>query len=263
MALNLELETLEGLSEDVQQHYAEVDGKFILQAVNSETYTIEKDISKLTKALESEKHQASQLRTVVKSFEGIDADEARKANQTIEELRKATPSDKLKEQHEAQKAELVNKHNEALAAIGNEVTSRDRVISNLMIDNVALQAFDEMGGKPGAGEFILPYVHEKTAVKINEDGTRTVNVLGDEGVPRIGGTDGKLMQLPQLIAEMKKEEKFKMFFEGTNASGVGAPADGGNDAGLPIEGQVKKLSEFNAMLAKDQHAFVAGGGKVE
>jgi len=254
MVLALALESLDAVDESLHSQYAEKDGMFVLQTEPGMGYTVEKDISKLTKALEAEKHEASTLRGKLKDFEGIET----KYKTQIEKLSDAEPNEKAKKQHEAQIAELAQKHQLSEAEWQKQLNEEKAYTAKLMIDDQVIKEFVAQGGKPDTVDFYLPSARAETDVRVDDQGRRNVVVLGDNDVARIGGTDGTPMSIAQLVSEHKANPKYQVFFNAENAVGGGATPSNGNGG----QGQKMTLANFEKLEGAEQHDFVANGGIV-
>jgi hypothetical protein len=238
MALKATVDSLEAVPEAVRGEYEAKDGKFVLKIEGAE------DVSGLRKnrddiltekqrvAAELDKYKAMGLAPEkIKEL----ADAAQKAE---EERQKAegnwdTLKNTLNEQHKGQLAEKDK-------AIGG-LTSQ---VEELMVDNVATQAIT---AEKGDAKLLLPHIKAHTKV-VQESGKFVTKVVDEKGNVRIANDgSGNPMTIAQLVVEMKADQSFGRAFDGSGATGSGAPNKGNSGSGA---GSVKSVADLKTIKAK-------------
>lgn len=124
-------------------------------------------------------------------------------------------------QLEAVKAEMTKSHNTAIEAVRGELKGMEGSLFKYMVGDVANTALAEHKGNP---LFLRPHIDRLTKVVKDDKGDYSVRVLDDKGEIRYNG-EGNPMTVPELVATLKKDDRFAAAFEGRVASG------GGNTAG--------------------------------
>ena len=186
----------------------------------------------LTKALETERHTATEGAKLLKQFEGIDATIAKQAIAKYDELKNANPEEKAKEQFEAMKGDLISAHVTEMDTQKQLVKTVMGQLQNNLIDAQATKAIQEAGGSI---ELLLPHV--KNQVQMRQSGDNFIaEVVNGEGVARIAGSAGTAMTIPQLVEEMKSKDTFGGAFVGTGNSGSGAGSGDSTDKNTGKQG---------------------------
>ena len=223
MALKAILDTLDGLAADVAKEYTKgTDGKFVLQVTPINGFALE-NVEGLKTALGKERENNRVATESIKAFEGLDPIKAREALTKITEMANWTPEQKVKEQIEAIKSQLVDAHGKEKTTLEKKLQSYQKQLSNALITAAATQAISAHKGIP---DLLLPHVERQTRIRETGDGQLVVEVIDKDGNPRVDG-NGKPLSIEMLVEGMKASDTFARAFEGSGASGSGAGNKGG------------------------------------
>jgi len=236
----------------------DAEGRHLLQVEGRDGFALE-NVQGLKSTVEALRSESNTLKGKLKGFGELTPEQAAEA------LRKATEYDaidpkaeagKLKEQYET-------RTREALAAAGKEwearvkaaeerVQAQSQQLNRLLIETAVTTTTSDPSIK-GKAHMLLPAIREITRV-VEDNGTARVSVLNPEtGVERVGA-QGKPLTIPELLLEMRADERWKGAFEIAGpAGGGGAPA-----GGAPGGTGGKKVSE---MSVEEKAAFVHTQGK--
>lgn len=226
MALVAVVDTVDGLSEELQQHYVKKDdGKFYLDVSAAGGFSLE-DVTKLKSALSKERESVSKFKEQIRAFDGLDAESARKALAQIEEFKNADPTKKIDEIRKAISAEFMEKHAKEVKALAEEVGTVTSQLENELISSAATKAIAE---KKGSVDLLLPHVRSKVKMR-KSDNRYFVDVVDERGVPRISTKSNSTdpMTIAELVDEMSKSETFAAAFQGAGAAGSGAAGSSGS-----------------------------------
>ena len=207
MALKAVLDSLEGVAEDLHQHY-EQDGD--VYRIRVDGY----DDTGLKATLDDLKGKNQRLRkkleTVPDDFDMAELEELRKLRQTIddEKAKAAGDWDKLKSDMEARHAkelEAADSNNALLASQLEQIIKKD----------AATAALADAGARVTA---MLPHVLERVSI-VSEEGSR-------RAVAR--GLDGESTDIAGLVSQMREAgEEWDWGFSSSGASGGGSAGRGG------------------------------------
>jgi len=228
MALKVILDNLDGLSDDIKKEYkagtGDLAGKFLLDVTSVSDFALE-NVKGLKTALSSERTSRETLERQVAAFKDIDPDKARDAIKKVGEMKDWKPDDKVREQMEAIKTQLLEKHKGEIADKDSTVASLTKQLEKNMITATATQA---IAGLRGSTELLLPHVERSTRMRQTDDGQFVVEVVGSDGNPRISPASGSTapMTIDELVAEMKNNDTFAPAFAGSGASGSGSSGSG-------------------------------------
>jgi len=254
LAAIINAEVLNGLSADVKKEYKKRDdGTFILDVTPIGDFALE-DVKGLKSALSSERTAKEEATKKVKAFEGLDADKARSALQKVEDMANWKPEEKVKEQIEAIKKQLVEKHQGELGARETSIKTMTSQLEKVMVEASAIKALAE---HKGSTTLLLPHVKSATRMRQTDKGEYIVEVVDANGQVRISPAAGSTapMTIAELVAEMKNNNTYSPAFEGTGASGSGANGGtggpGGGKGGTHVisEADAKNVTKYRA--AKD------------
>jgi hypothetical protein len=129
-----------------------------------------------------------------------------------------TPEQKVKEQIEAVKAQLIDSHGREKEQLQAKLSKMEKSLESALITSVAAQALAE---QKGSVRLLMPHIERQTRLR-EVDGKYTVEVIGTDGNPRLSGNDAHVMSISELVVEMKSQNDFASAFEGSGASGTGA-----------------------------------------
>jgi hypothetical protein len=236
-------DSLDGLTEQEQAHYKEKDGKFYLDVGPVGTLALE-DVGGLKRTLETLKGEERKLKekiqTIQTQYDGIDAGEARIALSKYQEIKDFDVDGKVAEAVEAQKRDLVANHQRELEKITNDYNEAVSQLDDAIGTSVVVEALQKEGGNV---ELLKPHVMGFIKMKRGADGKRYPEVIGSDGVPRVGDGAGNPMSILQLVQEMKTQDVFASAFNGAGSTGSGSPPAGSPGSGnrtnvVPTSGNV-------------------------
>lgn len=210
MALELTVDSLDGVEESLHGFYVEKNGKYQLDVTGVE------DTGGLKSALQKEREAARNYEKQAKQWAGIG-----KTPDEIAELVKATEQAELAKAEKAGewdklKAQMNDSHAKALAEKDNELGSMRKALEEQMID---AQATAAIAGAKGVPELLLPLVQRHVKVS-NENGKYSVIVVDAKGDPRIN-SKGDALTIADLVEEMRQSETYGRAFEASGQSGSG------------------------------------------
>lgn len=217
MALKHVVDNLDGLPEQVHEHYTEGDdGKYHLQLDGAFIDT--EDPAKLKRAKDHEKAQrqqaeqkATQLGERITAMEA-ELDEVRKSGGNTSALEKSYQQkiDRMKADYEGQLGGLRGS------------------LEGLLVDNVASSVASKISTAP---DVILPHIRQRLKAETGEDGKASTRVLDKNGQP-------SAMTVEELAQEFVANPSFSAIIIGSKGSGGGASGSG---AGGGASGGAKKI----------------------
>lgn len=241
LAAIINQETYNGLPEDVKKEYKagtkdpngrfDLSGRFLLDVGAVDGFALE-DVSGLKSAYSKEHESRKDLEKKVKDFEGIDPAKAREALEKLDKLKDLPSDEKVKEQIEAIKKQLSEKHTGELKIKEDSIGSLTKQLEKVMIEASAIKAIAE---NKGSAELLLPHIKNSTRIKKNDAGEYSVEVVDKDGNVRISPATGSTapMSITELVGEMKGSDTFAPAFEGSNRRGGGTPP-GGDKGGADL-----------------------------
>jgi len=243
LAAIIKEEVFTGLSDDLKKEYKkQSDGTFLLDVTAVEGFALE-DVKGLKSALSSERTTREAAENKLKSFEGLDVDKARDALSKVEEMANWKPEDKVKEQIAVLKQQIEDKHRGELTKKEDEVSMLTKQLQKKMIDSDAIKAIAEHGGSPKSASVLLYPIRELTRMRKTDSGDFIVEVIGNDGNPRISPASGSTspMSISELVVEMKSNDAYAPLFDGTGASGSGAVQSSTTKTGKITNEELGKL----------------------
>jgi len=214
-------ETYDGLDSILQSEYRKnSDGKLQLAVTAVDGMSLD-NVASLKSSLQKERENVSAEKEKVKSFEGIDATEAKDAISKVKDMADWTPSEEVQKKIDAKVNQMAKKHKDELEGFQGEINLTTAQLQKAMIDTDAISALSKERGKP---KLLLPHIRNMTRLKKSENGAYIVEVLDGEGNVRISPEAGNtgLMSVEELVAEMKVMDDFAPAFDGSGQSGSGS-----------------------------------------
>ena len=249
MPLKRKLDKLDGVDEILKAFYRKDDA--------TGTFTLDLDgddpLQEAGKAaLVSERKARQAAETKLAAFKGLEPDAVREAVDRWEELKDLDPN---KEAEKIAETKIKAREKQILAQAATELKAKDDRIANLfrnveqnLVDQRATAALAEA---KGSVELLLPIIQRRTRVKELDGGRFAVDVLDDDGNPRIKDATGASMSIGDLVAEMKASPKFARAFEGSGASGGGGGGTGGGGGGGNGSTRVITRSQIGEISLED------------
>lgn len=219
MALKAILTTLDGLDENIKKLYVEKNGKFVLDVEAVEGWSLE-DVTALKKALSKEREGHKTVADQLKVFEGLDAEEAKKAIEQLKEL-DGKPLDKaVEERIKLREGQLVSKHETERKKLSDRSTKLQQQLEHELTVSAATRALASKGANT---ELLLPHIQRH--LKVTEQGDKWLSQVVDPltGAPRISSKSGSTepMTLEELVAEFEQNPIYASGFPGSKNSGSG------------------------------------------
>jgi hypothetical protein len=254
MALKAILDNLDGLPADVAKEYTKGDdGKFTLVVEAVGGLALE-NVDGLKTALSKERETARKAGDALKPFDGLDPVKARDALTKVGEMANWTPEQKVKEQIESIKSQLLEAHGKEKATLEKRLAGYQKQLNNALITQAATAAIAE---HKGVVELLLPHVERSTRIRETENGQLVVEVIDKDGNPRVDNK-GNAMSITQLVESMKASDTFARAFEGSGATGSGATGGKAGGSGRPHTISRADARDHSKYVAAQEAAQKAG-----
>jgi len=259
MALKAIVDSVEGFADEIKAEYKiRDDGKYVLdvEAVGS---TALEDIGGLKSALEKTRGERGALTGKLKEFDGFDMSEAREALKKVEDMKNWNPDEEVAKKIEVKLAEMAKLHEKEKQELINHGGKTESQLKKLLITQAATEA---LLSEKGSVQLLLPHVEKNVRLKQNEtSGEYVVEVVNEQGLQRVGDSQGNPMTIPQFVAEMKKNDEFARAFEGTGQTGTGA--GDATPAGTPApSGAILRIPRSNQDMMNQNVDKIASGEAV-
>lgn len=247
--------------EGMADHYTKrEDGKFQLAIEAPEGWALE-DVSGLKSAFSKEMENRKALERKVKAFGDLDPDHAREAVAKWNEFKDIDPkkdADRIaQEKFEALQGQLGKKHQAEIQAREESNKKLRGQLEHLMVDAAATAALAEAGGSV---DLLLPIIRSQTKVTEDDDGSLTVQVLGQDGSPRITSKagDSGMMTINELVQELRQSEKYGRAFDASGRSGSGMrPGGSGGEPGAYKRSKMTAQQKAEYQRKHGQAAYLA------
>jgi len=153
---------------------------------------------------------------------------------------------------EKMQAELKAHYEGKLTEASEQVKRINATLESHLVEAVAVAALAKQGITDPT--LLMPHIRNRVRVQEGEDGKHVVRVLDEEGAVR-GSLAGGFMTIPELVAQMSDDPRFRAAFPPRGTSGSGAPpaAPGGSaltQRGVP-RSAMQKLEA--GLKARSQH----------
>lgn len=229
------ISSLDNVPDDLKHFYSQGEGGYRVSAnmtgaakrINGLTTNLSTERSKKTSA----NQEAAQFRTQTAGFKALldklelpeDKRNPEGLAALIEDLNtKATAGGRKGEeaarQLDAVRQEMARDKAAALSAKDQELQGMQGSLFKYMVGDVANTALAEHKGNP---LFLRPHIDRMTKVVKEDNGEYVVRVLDDKGQIKYNG-EGNPMTVPELVATLKKDDRFAAAFEGRVQGGGGA-----------------------------------------
>lgn len=164
--------------------------------------------------------RAKEVEELLAKFDGIDPEEFHK----IKESQKKAEKDKLEKKGEWDKLrdQLIEEHKKEGDKWAKEKAEQEAKYAQLESELNDIVLAHEIGVAATVAKAINPKLVEMVAKSLTkvtkmENGQRVVRVLDGSGNERVDLKTGKLMEIPQLLQEMKESEGYAHLFAGGKA----------------------------------------------
>jgi len=243
-AAQVNAEQFEKLSKDLQAEYGQPDEQgwrtLVVQPTNGLSLDKNED---LKKALSSERGARSEKEKALNTYvddEGkpLDPARARSAMKKAKEMDSWTPSDKAREQLEAMKVQLEEKHGAEAKTLQEKIAKMEKGLHKA----VKVAALNSAIAKAkGRAPLLVPALERM--VDVREDphtGEFRAVVLDESGNERMSLRTGsrEAMSVEEFVESFKSNPDYQPAFDGTGTSGSGGvtPGAGGVGGGVPGAG---------------------------
>lgn len=212
MTLKYQLDSLDGLDDNVRGMYAERDGKFVL-AIDGlpqpeDTSGLKAKVDELLAEKKAEKKRREEAEEAARHA----AEESARKNGDVEALESSW------------KQKLADRE----AELSNSLSQRDAMLQDLTVNATAAGIANEIA-MPGTSKVLLPHITSRLRMEYREGRPVTV-VLDAQGKP-------SAMTVDELKQEISSDAAFAPLIVGSKASGGGAAGAKGGSA-------TKRLSEM-------------------
>jgi len=226
------VDSLEGLSDQLKAEYFKVEaghplaakhlGKFALK-VDAVDGVEMQDVTGLKNSLSAARSERDEWKgKVLKLGDDFDVEAARAALAKVKEMDNWKPDDKVREQIDSAKRQLVEKHTKEVNDLRTALSARDREVEELLVDVEIDRAVLEQKGNP---KLLRPAIKSSCRVVRGADGKPTVQILQADGKNiRLSGKSGSTenMTITEFVESLKSDDAFAPAFSGTGTKGVGA-----------------------------------------
>lgn len=232
------------------------EGMYYLDVIPSGGFALE-PVDGLKSALQKERSRAETAERGLKTFDGIDPEKARKAEDRIKTLQAATSGEKFEAEVQARMTSINEKHRLDLEGSDQEKAVLMGQLQEEIVNARAVAALNKLKGN---ADLLLPHILARTkVVKVDlGDGKsrfepRVIDP-SNPGQDLITKTPGSTapMALEELVSTMKENEVFAAGFEDVNASGFGSGNEGKGGGG-----GAKKVGDRIIIKRGDQEAMNA------
>ena len=239
------LNSLDGLSDEMKEHYVEKDSKFILAVTKvdglslenvdglkntvSTLRTSEKTLLQEAKVAEdATKALQAKLDETTETYKGIDAEQARSALSKISEIKNWDGETKVKEAVELAVTQIeqkmqtkidtvVQQHSTEKESLQKELVDSQSQLQNAIVTTKIVEAISKESGNV---DVLMPHVKSQVVMIKDAHGKWKPEVQNKDGDPRVNN-DGADMSVIQLVQEMKSQDTFAGCFPGANSQGTG------------------------------------------
>lgn len=210
---------LEGLSEQLQAEYKQgEDGRFYLNVDGVDELPAVRGLkSKNTELLD----KLAKLKADHEAL-GVTADELAELRRKAAEANGKGPNAEKVAELEARLAE-VRRNAEAEVASAKAEVEKERAANRKAVRDAAIASAI---ANAGANPKIAKHIEDMFDVRLNDSGAYEVVVVKD-GQPRFKGSMGDHMTADDLLAELKGNDEYGIFFPPPGGGGSGAAPTGG------------------------------------
>lgn len=225
LAAKIDKAKFDSLSDALKSEYkVQTDGSYLLDVSPVGGYALE-DVQGLKTALSQERSAKETAERKVEAFKDIDPAKAKEALTKIGEMATWTPEQKVKEQIDAVKNQMAEKHTGEKGKLEAQLKKLTAQLEKILVDAEASKAIAE---NKGSIQLLLPHVRASTRIKTTEAGEFIVEIVDEKGNARLSPAAGSTapMTVAELVTAMKTNATFAPAFAGSGASGTGASGGG-------------------------------------
>jgi hypothetical protein len=194
VAVKAILDSLDGIEDGLKEHYAEKDGKFVLDVEDFGRHpgaaTLKATLDKLDKANKASGVKLAEAeRRLAEIPEGFDPEEYLRLKAEADPDKRKAEAEHLQSQrqlYEQRIAGLVKKHEDEVAALNTAVSTRDAYIDKTERFSSLHKAFGEVGVDPDLLPAAVDHLAPLIKVLRDENGNRKAIVETDLGEVDVG-----------------------------------------------------------------------------
>lgn len=264
MGLKAVINSLDGLSEEIQALYEKSGDSYVLSVDDVTTHPTVLGLSNSVKAVRTEKKTIEkQLEDLQKKISGVDLDRVKDIDlenyedqlaelNRLKQKEEEQQTQKLKDEKEWEKLErqLAEQHSQKVKAVENQYTSKLEEMQK-SIENLSKEKETELGSMyntlksnlkdkeltaelakaNGNIPVLMPHISPYVEVEKSDNGDYRAIVVDKEGTPRINNT-GQPMTIGELVSEFKGKPEFQgdgLFKIDTKPGGSGSEGNRGVD----------------------------------
>lgn len=222
MTLSASLTSLEGIAEELRDHYVQKDGEYVLQVKSVNGLELA-NVQGLRNTVKTLRGEMEEIQGKVKTFDGLDPIVAREAMtklKSIEEGKYEFDKDEsFMQRLESERKKMAQKHNGEKEILEKQNNTLRSTLRQVFVEDVATKA---IGEKKGNIRLLLPHMKSRMEAEEYEPGKFRTIILDKDGQKDIDA-QGQSVTVNALMDEMEVE--FPEAFPGPGSSGLG----GGDD----------------------------------
>jgi hypothetical protein len=250
------------VDEALRQFYVEKDGVHYLNVTPVDGYVLD-NVDQLKSTVGALRKEKGDLEKKVQVYGDLDPTKARDALKKVEEFAAFDPAkeaDKIAEERfKAREAQLKTLTESEIKARDEKLAKRDSQVKKLLVQNAIKSGLAKLNPLEEAFDALEILAERAVSLRETAAGDFIVEVLDDQGNPRIKDAQGNPMGIDDFLGELR--DKRPALFKADNKSGMDvrpgnpAPAKGasGNPfvkgAGYSVTKQME-LYRTNPALAK-------------
>ncbi|BDU72392.1 hypothetical protein [Mesoterricola silvestris] len=225
------------------------------------------DVTGLKSALEKERTNSKKYEPLAKAWEKLGKTpeeisallerekdlEKKKEELELQDALKKGEYQKVLDGEAKKREQMAAAHKADLEAANGTAMRYKSALEKYLIEAQATAAITEAKGVP---QLLMPHVLGRVKV-LEQDGKFTVQILDPVGNPLVAGAGGEPATFKHLLDGFKADPIFGRAFEGTNASGGGAPHTKSNPGAKTMT-----RASFDQLTPTDRSAFMKDGGSL-
>jgi len=272
--LKAKLDNLDGVSDEIKEHYVERDGKFYLDVSKVDGLAVE-DVTGLKSTVEKLRTKERELTQALKSandeitnlsdkYKDIDPVAAKSALDKLEEIQNWDGETKIREsvnlattttekKMQGKIDDLVAKQTKIVTDLQSELNNSQSQLQDAIVVTKIVEAVNKEGGDV---TLLMPHVRSQVRMVKDNNGKFKPEVIKPDGTLRVGDNSGNDMTIQQLVQEMKTQDTFAAAFPGANKTGSGR--DGTNNDNRHSGKDGKKVKVIPASDTKTMNNNLEG-----
>lgn len=245
------------LSDILKTEYKPDGDKFMLDVDPRDSGLGLADVSKLQKALVSEREAAKKAKAMLANFKDLDPEKAREALEFKTKFDDGQLDDESRARLEAKEKQLIEKYTAQqqkleTALQGAEERAKKReaqLLTELQRSTVEAAVREAIGKHNGVGKLLEPVI--KNRVRLSEEDDKFhIQVVGDDGSPMLSRRSNSTMNsmsVEEFVETLKTDPDYQVAFRGSGSSGGGSQ---GQSSSVP-----NGVFRISTAEAKNPHAY--------